>query len=56
MTNANLYISYEEGSKGTYTELEMNYLYVSEVDKTEYTNYEDWKVDMLKSGVFEIAR
>ena len=47
------YISYEEGSKGKYTEEDMKEFYKSEVDKEEYQDMAEWKTDMLKSGVFE---
>ena len=50
------YISYEEGSKGTFTEQEMENLYDEVVDKEEYADYQDWFHDMLKSGVFEILQ
>lgn len=48
-----MYVSYEIGSEGRYTESEMRRLYESEVDHDEYGTFEDWKIDMLKSGVFE---
>lgn len=47
------YISYEEGSKGTFTLEEMQTLYKKEVNKEEYVDFETWLFDMLKSGVFE---
>lgn len=51
--NMKKYTSYEEGCKGTYTFEEMQTLYKEEVSKEEYTTFEDWLHDMLKSGVFE---
>lgn len=50
------YISYEEGSNGTFTEKEMQKIYTEKVNKEEYQNYELWLHDMLKSGVFEKQR
>ena len=47
------YISYEEGSNGTFTHEEMQTLYKEKVNKEEYTTFEDWLHDMIKSGVFE---
>ena len=47
------YVSYEEGSQGKYTEEEMKEFYKSEIGKEEYQDFEEWKTDMLKSGVFE---
>lgn len=47
------YTSYEEGCKGTYTLEEIKTLYATEVDKEEYLTFEDWLLDMLRSGVFE---
>lgn len=49
------FISYEQGSEGIYTEEGMQNLYSSSVDKKEYSDYVDWEIDMLKSGVFERA-
>lgn len=46
------YISYEEGSKGTFTEREMKNIYVKVVDKEEYADHDIWIDDMLRSGVF----
>lgn len=48
-----MYISYEEGRKGVYTLEEMQVLYITEVNKSEYPDFETWLHDMLKSGVFE---
>ena len=50
------YVSYEEGSEGKFTEQEMEDLYNEVVDKEEYADYEDWKWDVLRSGVFEHVR
>lgn len=50
------YISYEEGSNGTFTEKEMQTLYTEQVNKKEYLDYKSWLNDMLKSGVFEEMR
>lgn len=45
------YITYEEPLKGkTFTEV-----YRDMTDKKEYPNFDCWKTDMLKSGVFEEA-
>lgn len=48
-----LYVSYEQGIEGTFTENEMIQLYNCEVDKDEYQEFDSWIYDMLKSGVFE---
>lgn len=47
------YISYEEGSNGTFTEEEMQKIYTEQVNKEEYPDFKSWLHDMLKSGVFE---
>lgn len=48
------YSTYEEPLKGkTFTENQMYEVYRDMVDKTEYLDFECWKTDMLKSGVFE---
>ena len=48
------YITYEEPLKGkTFTEKQMHEVYRDLADKTEYPDFECWKTDMLKSGVFE---
>lgn len=48
------YITFEEPyTNQTFTEQEMQNLYNTDVDKTEYATFEDWLHDMLKSGVFE---
>lgn len=47
------FVSYEEGSNGTFTENEMCKLYDDKVDKSEYPDYDCWVCDMLRSGVFE---
>ena len=49
----NKYVSYEDGLSGfEYTESDMKKVYRFLVDMKEYPNYECWKQDMLKSGVF----
>lgn len=49
-----MYITYEEPLKGkTFTEKQMHEVYRDLVDKAEYPNFECWKTDMLRSGVFE---
>lgn len=48
------YITYEEPLKGkTFTEKQMYEVYRDLVNKAEYPDFECWKSDMLKSGVFE---
>ena len=48
------YITYEEPLKGKiFTEKQMHEVYRDLADKKEYPDYEIWKTDMLKSGVFE---
>lgn len=49
-----VYITYEDPLKGkTFTEKQMREVYRDIVDKTEYPDFECWKIDMLKSGVFQ---
>ena len=49
-----MYITYEEPFKGkTFTENQMHEVYRDLADKAEYPDFECWKIDMLKSGVFE---
>lgn len=49
-----MYITYEEPLKcKTFTEKQMHEVYRNMVDKAEYPDFECWKTDMLKSGVFE---
>ena len=48
------YITYEEPFKSkTFTENQMHKVYRDIVNKSEYPDFESWKTDMLKSGVFE---
>ncbi len=48
------YITYEEPLKGKcFTEKQMHEVYRDLADKAEYPDFECWKADMLKSGVFE---
>lgn len=48
------YISYEEPLKGkTFTKNQMHKVYRDLADKTEYSDFGCWLLDMLKSGVFE---
>lgn len=48
------YITYEEPFVGKkFTEHLMKMVYKNRVDKAEYPNYDCWKEDMLKSGVFQ---
>lgn len=48
------YITYEEPYKGkVFTLREMHELYLNDVDKVEYSDFQCWFEDMLKSGVFE---
>ena len=48
------YITYEEPLKGkTFTEKQMHEVYRDSADRTEYPDFECWKTDMLKSGVFK---
>lgn len=48
------YITYEEPyANQVFTNEEMKNIYTQVVDKTEYSNFELWFSDMLKSGVFE---
>jgi hypothetical protein len=53
LTTAKQFVSYENGIQGEYTLDEMKELYNSEVDKTEYQDFDTWIYDMIKSGVFE---
>ena len=47
------YYSGEEGIEGYYTERKMYRCYIATVDKEEYSSYEGWKWDMLRSGTFK---
>ena len=48
------YRTYEEPLKGrVFNEKQMKEVYKDLANKNEYTTFEDWLVDMLKSGVFE---
>ena len=48
------YITYEEPLQGrVFTEKQMYEVYRDMADKKEYTDFECWFTDMLKSGVFE---
>lgn len=48
------YTTYEEPLKGKiFTEKQMYEVYKDLADKEEYPDFECWKTDMLKSGVFE---
>ncbi len=48
------YITYEEPLKGKcFTEKQMHEVYRDLADKAEYPDFECWKMDMLRSGVFE---
>lgn len=49
-----MYITYEEPFKGKcFTEKGMRKVYRDMADKAEYPDFECWKIDMLKSGIFE---
>lgn len=49
-----MYITYEKPFKGKrFTEKGICKVYRDMVDKAEYPDFECWKIDMLKSGVFE---
>jgi hypothetical protein len=49
-----LYVTYEEPLKGrVFGEKQIHEVYRDMADKTEYPDFETWKADMLKSGVFE---
>lgn len=48
------YITYEEPLQGKiFTEKQMYEVYRDMADKKEYSDFEYWFTDMLKSGVFE---
>ena len=48
------YITYEVPLQGRiFTEKQMYEVYRDMADKKEYTDFECWFTDMLKSGVFE---
>ena len=47
------FITYEEPYKGkVFTKKELQKVYSTEVDKSEYPEFDVWIYDMLKSGVF----
>lgn len=49
-----MYITYEEPLKGKcFTEKQIHKVYRDLADKAEYPDFECWKIDMLKSGIFE---
>lgn len=49
-----MYVTYEEPLKGkTFTEKQMYEVYRDMANKIEYPDFECWKIDMLKSGIFE---
>lgn len=48
------YITYEEPYAGQiFDEFDMKRIYVTDVNKEEYTFFDGWLWDMLRSGVFE---
>ena len=48
------YIAFIAPIKGrTFTEKQLYEVYRDLADKAEYPDFECWKMDMLKSGVFE---
>lgn len=51
-----MYVSYEYGSEGMFSDAGMKVLYDAKADKETYPCFEDWKEDVLKSGVFEIVK
>lgn len=49
-----MYVTHEEPFKGRwFSECQMHEVYRDMADKVEYPDYECWKADMLKSGVFQ---
>lgn len=47
------FITYEEPYKNrVFTKKELQKVYSTEVDKSEYPEFDVWIYDMLKSGVF----
>lgn len=48
------YITYEETLKGKcFIEKQIHKVYRDLADKAEYPDFECWKIDMFKSGIFE---
>ena len=48
-----MYITYEEPFTGrSFTEHQMYNIYVLMISKSEYSTYEGWVWDMLRSGVY----
>lgn len=48
------YITYEEPfANQKFTIKQMKEIYTDMVDKNEYPDFQDWLMDMVKSGVFE---
>lgn len=47
------YVTFEPEISGRYAEQDMKCLYFEKADKKTYPDFECWKADMLKSGVFE---
>lgn len=49
------YITYEQPLEGRiFNEKQLYEVYCDMADKNEYSTFDIWKIDMLKSGVFEI--
>ncbi len=48
------YVAYEEPLKGKiFIKNQLHKVYRDLADKAEYPDFECWKTDMLKSGIFE---
>ena len=45
------YLCWESGGCDTYTMRDLKRIYKIDVDKKEYTDFEDWLSDMIKSGI-----
>lgn len=48
------YITYEEPFKSrTFNEKQMKEVYRDMADKAEYKDFEEWLIDMLRTGIFK---
>lgn len=47
-----LWISFEDGIRGSYTKDELRKLYDETVDEGEFPDFDCWLLDMERSGIF----
>lgn len=46
-----IYNCYEPDCEGAFTEDDLKEIYKNTVDKKEYADFEDWMIDMLRTGI-----